>query len=348
MLKDQPEAGPYLTFSDMLTGYRQSAVLMLAHDAGVIEAVGEGCEGPELCARLGWEPVYGGRFLLCLCGLGLLRLQDGRYFLSRFSATYLCSASEEYQGSTLTFEKQLRQSWEQLSATLQTGKRVFAAGDKDPQELERAFFTYLGSMDEAARIRSEELWDWFPVPASSGTIMDIGAGSGTFLYNFLMRYPAWRGIFCDLPEVVADKRLHRQITGLEHRITLCGCNLLSDSPSEFEAIREQSCDVALLSNIVHCQGTPETYTLLRKVASRTGENGVLVVHDFFSDTGWRGSLYDIHMMLNTFNGQTYAQQEIIDMAASFGFHHSLSRQLRSGSTAIVLARNRRTITSFPL
>ena len=341
------EACSYLTFSDLLIGYRLSSVLMLAHDAGVFDAIDqEGAEGPELCARFGWESVYGERFLRCLCGLGLLRQHDSRYFLSRFATTYLCSESAQYQGKTLTFERQLYHSWEQLAATLGSGKRIFAAKDKDPQELEQAFSTYLGSMDEAARIRAEELWDWFPLPASSGTILDIGAGSGAFLYNFLMRYLGWYGIFCDLPEVVASKGLHQQVAGIEHRISWFGCNLLADSPSDFDLIRDQSCDIAVLSNIIHCQGTTETDTLLRKAVSKTKKQGVIVIHDFFSDTGWRGSLYDIHMMLNTFNGKTYLLQEIIEMAEPYGFCHSFSKQLRSGSTTLVLARNQEIITSF--
>jgi hypothetical protein len=347
MLNHQQEACSYLTFSDLLTGYRLSTVLMLAHDAGVFDAIDkEGSEGPELCTRFGWEPLYGDRFLLCLCSLGLLRRQDGRYFLSLFAASYLCSESAQYQGKTLTFERQLCRSWEQLAATLREGKRIFATEDKDPQELERAFSTFLGSMDETARIRAEELWDWFPLSASSGIIMDIGAGSGAFLHNFLMRYLGWRGIFCDLPEVIAGKGLHQQVAGIEHRISWCGCNLLADSPSDFDLICEQSCNIVLLSNIIHCQGTLETNALLRKALSKTSEQGVIVIHDFFSDTGWRGSLYDIHMMLNTFNGKTYSLQEIIEMAAPSGFCHSFSKQLRSGSTALVLARNRGIITSF--
>jgi hypothetical protein len=347
MLNDQQNACSYLAFSDLLTGYRQSTVLMLAHDAGVFDAVNqEGSEGSELCARLGWEPLYGERFLLCLCGLGLLRQQDGRYFLSLFAATYLCSGSAQFQGKTLAFEKLLRHSWEQLPATLQAGKRIFATGDKDPHELERAFSIYLGSMDETARIRAEELWEWFPLPASSGIILDIGSGSGAFLYNFLIRYPGWRGIFCDLPEVVAGKGLHQQVTEIEHRISWCGCNLLADSPSDFDEIGEHSSDLVLLSNIIHCQGSLETTALLRKAVSKAGKQGVLVIHDFFSDTGWRGSLYDIHMMLNTFNGKTYSRQEIIEMAASCGFHHSFSKQLRSGSTALIFATDRGTLQPF--
>lgn len=349
MMNLQKEACSYLNFSDLLTGYRLSSVLMMAHDAGVFDAIDQdGGEGSELCARFGWDLVYGDRFLRCLCSLGLLRQHDSRYFLSEFAATYLCSESAQYQGKTLAFEKQLYHSWEQLAVTLGAGKRIFATKDKDPRELEWAFSTYLGSMDEAANVRAKELWDWFPLPASSGTILDIGSGSGAFLSDFLMRCPAWRGIFCDLPEVVASKELHQRVEEIEHRVSWCSCNLLADSPSDFDLIREQSCDIVLLSNIIHCQGTTETDTLLRKAVSRTREEGVIVIHDFFSDTGWRGSLYDIHMMLNTFNGKMYSLQEIIEMAAPYGFCHNFSKQLPSGSTTLVLARNRETINSVSL
>jgi hypothetical protein len=347
MLNSQQEDGSYLAFSDLLTGYRLSFALMLAHDAGVFDAINqEGAEGSELCAKLGWEPVYGDRFLRCLRGLGLLRQDGSRYFLSPFATTYLWSGSVQYQGRTLAFEKQLYHSWEQLAACLTAGKRVFATEDKDPQELQRAFSTYLGSMDEAACIRAEELWEWFPPPASCGTILDIGAGSGAFLNNFLLRYPGWRGIFCDLPEVVAGRELHRRLAAIGDRITWCGCNLLADSPSDFDGVPEQSCDLVFLSNVIHCQGTTETDVLLRKAASKTREQGVLVIHDFFSDTGWRGALYDIHMMLNTFNGKTYALQEIIGMAESYGFCHSCSQLLRSGSSVLVFARDQERMTSF--
>ena len=46
------DEGTFLNFSDLLTGYRLSAALMLAHGVGVFESIGqEGCEGPALCAR---------------------------------------------------------------------------------------------------------------------------------------------------------------------------------------------------------------------------------------------------------------------------------------------------------
>lgn len=338
MLVPQGEAG-FLAFSDLLTGYRQAAVLMLAHEAGIFAAVGrEGCTGPELCAKAGWEQFYGERFLCSLCSLGLLRREEERYTLSPFSQTYLAPHAPHYQGQTLLFERQLHQSWQQLAATLTTGQRVFATVDKSPEELQQALALYLGAMDEAARIRAEELWAAWPMSAPSGTILDLGAGSGAFLAAFLEKNPGWSGIFCDLPEVVANSGLHQRLAGLADRLAWCACNLLADEPSPFDAIEEGSCNLVLLSNLIHCQGPAETRLLLAKAAAKTAEGGAVVIHDFCTDTGWRGVCYDLHMMLNTYNGQTYSQEEIAAMAASCGLVYRDGIQLPSGSTALVLAR----------
>ena len=340
MLTSPPEEEGFLAFSDLLTGYRLSSALLMAHGAGVFEAVGrEGCEGAVLCGRVGWEPVYGERFLRCLCSLGLLRLEGSRYVLSGFAGRYLFSASEHYQGRTLVFEQQLHQSWQQLSTTLEAGQRVFATGDKSPEELQQALGTYLAAMDETARIRAGEIWDALPLTAATGTLLDMGAGSGAFLAEFLGRYPGWQGIFCDLPEVVTSPPLHQRLAGVATRLNWCACNLLAEDASDFDAIDDRSCDLVLLSNVIHCQGAVETTMLLRRASAKTAEQGMLVIHDFFSDTDWRGALYDIHMMLNTYNGRTCPQGEIIGMAASCGFNQYLSQQLPSGSTALILARH---------
>jgi hypothetical protein len=124
------------------------------------------------------------------------------------------------------------------------------------------------------------------------------------------------------------------------RLSWCACNLLATGPSQFDAIGDCSCDLVLLSNIIHCQGTAETELLLSRAAAKAADRGLLVVHDFFSDTGWRGALYDIHMMLNTYNGQTYTQEEIVIMAASLGFTGHTHLRLPSGTTALTFVRHK--------
>lgn len=328
----------FLDFSDALTGYRLSNILMLVEQVALFEGLdAQGERAAQICARIGWDPTYGKRFLDCLCSLGLLECADDHYQPSQFSRHFLCRSSPSYQGQTLAFEQQLLHSWQQLQATLRAGQRVFATSDKSAEQLDQAYSRYLGAMDEAAMLRAEEVWQAIPPLADHGRILDLGGGSGAYLATFLSRYPGWLAIYCDLPQVV-DSAHHHRLAPLSKRITWCRCNLLDAAASELDAISSASCDVTLLSNLVHCQDFHETTRIIQRAAEKTAPEGLLLIHDFFSDCGWRGALYDLHMMLNTYNGRTYRAQECIAMAATRGFCCHKLQALGSGSTLLLLAR----------
>jgi hypothetical protein len=246
----------------------------------------------------------------------------------------------------LDFEQHLFLSWDHLAATLKTGSRIFAAGDKSLEELRQARIRYLGAMDEAAGVRAEEVWQCCPDLPPSGTMLDLGAGSGAFIGEFLRRNPGWSAIFCDLPEIIVSEELHRRVSPWQERITWCGCNLLDEEPSDLDRIPDRSCDLVLLSNVLHCQGAEESRLVLRRAASKTSTKGLLLVHDFFADTDWRGALYDLHMMLNTYNGKTHRRDDIIAAAGRCGLGSHRTRQLPSGSTLLVFARSEEPLRRF--
>ncbi|MGD9946869.1 MAG: methyltransferase [Desulfobulbus sp.] len=341
-MSDSPfDSGSFLNFSDCLSGYRLSTLLLLIEKVALFDVVGEQGETSErICAHIGWDNAYGKRFLNCLWRVGLLERGDGDLFhASRFSRTFLCRTSPAFQGRTLQFEQQLHQSWQFLDATLRAGQRIFAAGDKSAEELQKAFALYLGAMDEAATIRAEELWQELGPLPTKGRILDMGAGSGAYLAVFLDYYPKWQAIFSDLPQVV-DCSSHHRLDPFFSRISWCRANLLSEESSEFETIESGSCDLVLLSNLIHCQGGEETARILQRAAEKTAPEGRLLIHDFFSDRGWRGALYDLHMMLNTYNGRTYELQECVDMVAGSGFSCHTTHALASGSTLLAFSRSK--------
>lgn len=196
---------PFRTFTDLLTGYRASQALLLAHRCGLLAQLGAGGKSAvELCAALGWDPVYGRRFLDALCGLGLLVSEDDGYDFAPAMQPLLASNGANRQWQTLEFEAQMFDSWQNLEDTLAAGQRVFASGDKSPQDLRLARERYLGAMDEAARLRAIELCDVVGDLSAQGRLLDLGTGSGAYARELLLRHPGWTATLVRMRAVRAD------------------------------------------------------------------------------------------------------------------------------------------------
>ena len=340
MTQHPKTSGAFLDFSDLLTGYRLSEVLLTIEESGLFAFLGlEGALAHEICRHTGWHGEYGERFLQCLCALGLLQAVNERYIPSRFSQQYLLSGFDS-QGATLAFEQKLRRNWQSLNATLKAGCRVTGTAAKTAAVLRQARVLYLGAMDEAAAIRAGELWQALTRLPAQGVLLDIGAGAGTYLAAFLGRHPGWSAIYCDLPEIASSRELHPRLNKLHHRLRWCGCNLLDPHDPAFAAIDNHSADLIMLSNIIHCQGREETTLLLGKAATKASRKGLFIIHDFFLDRGWRGALYDLHMMINTATGRTYRTSELVEIMAIHGWRYHAARQLPSDSTLLAFACSR--------
>lgn len=332
---DKPCDG-YRDFSDMLTAYRKSRVLMCAHELGIFESLAYGNHTQEeICEKTGMDLAYGSRFLDVLTHLGFLEQHGNAYGLSRFSVQFLVKGAPSYQGESLAFEKTLTQSWQHLCETVLHGKRVFNIMEKSRDEYLASLRLYLGAMDNAARIRAAELWDRFRPGRKGGVILDAGAGSGAFLVSFLERNMEWTGVFCDLPDVILLAMENPLIRPYLDRISFVEANLLDKSDAPLAV----SADLILCSNLIHCQGQDETQSLISKILACLAPGGSLIIHDFFTDHGQRGAMYDLHMMLNTYNGRTYTVGQILSMVEPMGLSHTQVIHFDSSSTALVFTKN---------
>lgn len=327
----------FKTFSDILTGYRQTSIMMTAHSAGVFDEIGaSGSTCEMICQKTGWSRIYGRRFLDVLCSMGFLDFDDSIYTLTGFAERFLFSRSDDYQGSALEFERTLVESWNCLSDTLDSGSRVFGTDVKTNEDYASALALYLDAMNDAAIVRASEVWDSLAID-TSGLILDAGAGSGRFLFEFLNRNKGWTGIFCDLKDVIDIAVKRPELISVGDRLNYISCDL-THPESVRSKIKSLSADIIFMSNVVHCQGDSETELLLSGLVESLSESGRVIIHDFFKDCGWRGASYDLHMMLNTFNGKTYSVNEIISVMDRLGMMHVESHQLSSGSTVLVFKR----------
>jgi len=330
-MKITPSDGSYSTFCDIVTGYRLTTAILQAVKTGVIAAVGAaGCSEAELLAKTGLQAAEGGRFLALLLRVGVLEIYDECFYLSQFSRKYLHGESDLNQLHVLEFEQGLMERWNGLGNVLQTGQGAGVSPQPDA-DYEQRLELFQQAMHEAAIVRAHELWSALPALPETGLIIDIGAGDGTYLREFLRRYPRWRGVAVDLAEVVARIK--------DDRITAHACNLLEAAELDgLVAAHRNSATVILLSNVIHCYSEAENSAILGRLQDLVVRDGVVVLHDFFTDGNGFGALYDLHMMVNTYNGRGYSFAAARRMLAEAGFGHAELLELPSYSHTLVASR----------
>nr|WP_277058624.1 methyltransferase [Trichlorobacter lovleyi] len=311
-------------------------VTQAALTSGIIDLLdnGGGATSNEIISQLDLKQAEGNRFLALLEHAGLLVRSNQQWRLSPFSKTYLSQSSFSSQRSSLAFEPLLMENWRQLGTILQEGQGALIQEQPQDQYLERLQLFH-HAMAEAAQVRSRELWDAVVPLPEQGTIIDLGAGDGTYLRAFLHRHPRWCGVLCDLPDVC--ERVAPQ--SASENLTLSPCNVLDQK--ELDALIEAyrgTAGIVLLSNLHHCYAPDENRTLLQQIAPLVNNNGVLIVHDFFRDANSFGALYDLHMLANTFNGRTYSISETCSIVTNAGFSYTETIELPSFSLALVASR----------
>jgi predicted metal-binding protein len=334
-MKILPSDNSYRTFCDLTSSYRMFCVMNEALRSGIIDLLEDGEHSLEhVLAATDLRPAEGRRFIDLLVSVGLLEQYDEKLYLSRFSRSYLSRSSATSQRHVLEFEPILMENWRQLGTVLEQGQGSLIR-EQAPEEYQARLQLYQQAMSEAARIRSRELWEAITQLPEQGTIIDIGAGDCTYLREFLVRHPLWQALACDLSDVCAGLAAGF----LPENLRLHPCNILDGQ--ELAALVDSyraKADLLLFSNLCHCYGPDESRTLLMQAGEMLAKDGLLVIHDFYRDANSCGALYDLHMLVNTWNGRSYTTAEITAMLQSAGFGHTSTIELPSSSLALISSR----------
>lgn len=328
-----PADTSYRTFCELVGAYRSFYVIQEAVRSGIIDLLDKdaGENRDDIVRRLGLKTEEGDRFLSLLERVGVLVTRNNQYLLSDFSRTYLSASSPLSQRSCLAFEPLLMENWRQIGTVLQEGQGALIKEQPQGQYLERLQLFH-HAMAEAARVRSKELWDAVVPLPEKGTILDLGGGDGTYLREFLQRQPQWHGVLCDLPDV-CEKVAPQSVSA---NLTLFPCNLLQHQElDKLVAEYQGRAGVVLLSNLCHCYAADENRALLQQLAKLLGNDGLLIVHDFFRDANSFGAMYDLHMLTNTLSGRTYTLTETRSILTDAGLSHTLALELPSFSLALL-------------
>ena len=152
---------------------------------------------------------------------------------------------------------------------------IFKEGEESKMDQESEARRLTLSLAGRAKNVAPHLATNHPLP-NAEVLLDLGGGSGIYAIAYLLAQPELQATVMDRPEVlkVAEEFAGKHGVGDRLKFT-------DELPS---------CDVTLLSNVLHDWDLPECEALVQRCADAVKPGGEVVIHDVFLNDEMDGSL----------------------------------------------------------
>jgi predicted metal-binding protein len=324
---------------DLATAYWYSEVLFAALELDLCGALAQRPSSPEeLAEKTGCDLDGLNRLLAALATLGLIVEENGKFENAPLAARYLVPGGNRFAGDFLRYRRYLVPHWQRLVPRIRKGVGANERPrDEPPEAYRNRVLDYVRAMDVQARLKAadaaQQLDQICSVPPRR--ILDLGGGAGAWCRALLELWPHAHTVLLDLPEtLVAARKLYPDPASWKG-IELIAGNALTP------CFHREQFDLIILSNILHAYGEKEARQLLANTVHCLAPGGMVVIHDYLADqhdtSPLKGRLYDLHMMLNTYNGRIYRLEELVGMLDAVGLRSSQFFHLET-DTSILLAQ----------
>jgi predicted O-methyltransferase YrrM len=286
-----------------LSGYYwKTCTLHAAVKLDVFTALGNArLTGEEIAAKLKLDKRASIMLLNALTAMNLLSKEDDRFSNTSAAGAFLSKASPRYIGYMIMHHHHLVDSWSRLDHAIRTGNPVRSRASHT-DEWRECFL--MGMFNNAMKL----------APMVANTIdlsgrrrlLDLGGGPGTYAIHFCRKNPELRATIADLPTTrpFAQKTVER--FNLTDRIDFEDIDYLGESI-------EGTYDTVWMSHILHGEGPEDCRMMVQKAVSSLRPGGMILIHDFIFPT-----LFALNMLLGTDSGQSYSEEQIMNMLAEAG------------------------------
>ncbi|MBI5633472.1 MAG: methyltransferase domain-containing protein [Nitrospirae bacterium] len=341
---DLQNSGPqYL--EDLATGYWFSEILFTSVEMDIFSRLEpKGASLNDLSGSLLVDPMALSRLLDALSSISLITKDGDRYCNTGISHEYLVTGKKDYQGGSILWRRYLQSSWAGLADCLKAGGRVDYGQQDKPSARNRRIKHYMRAMDSIAKTKTGEILGYFEGVALKGRLLDVGAGSGAFAASFIKQYPGMRATLLDLPDILKHTKEAMEEQGFGRQIQYLAGNILEQWP-----IKKKSFDLVVLSNIIHAYSEAELPHILKMATDTLKNNGLLLIHDFFSEHyPEKAALTDLNMFINTYNGRVFSSSFINGQLAQLGLSHTIFAPLKTDTAVLFTSANAETIRTLKI
>lgn len=307
--------------------YRSSKPLLVALHYDLFTWIAKGHEtAPRLARRLGLDARALGIVLDAVAASGYLRKKADRYANTPFTRRLLVSTSPAYQGNNLRYLEQTWDAWSELKEVVKTGRP--RNGLLEWIGKDRFSEGYIRAMGEVARAPARDLAGQLDLRGDLRTL-DVGCGSGAYSAAFVDKNPRIEATLLDLPRTLGvTKSLlagHRRAERFRYR----AADFLHEELGRGEF------DLAVISNVTHCEDAPNNRELVKKAHRALKPGGRLVIHDYAADPSRTRERFTatlaVHLLVFTGRGGVYTREEYGDWLRKAGFSRIEARPVAQGS-----------------
>jgi len=328
----------YTRLAALVSGHGDARAIQVALKLKLFEALAAGeSDAAALAAATGCDQRAVMILANAMVALGLLEKDDARYRLGEAARRYLIESSEEFLGGIISFDEAIFPLWVRLEDSVRDGAPVRTPDmfQSKPEETAR----FIRAMDSLVRARGDARYLASILDLSGvEVVVDVGGGPGTYLVEFVKRWPHLRAAICDLPATLAAARdvLAERDALVRERIELLSFDYRSDEIP----IR---CGAILLSNIIHSENEPINQTLAHKCFRALNPGGRLIIKDHILNRQLTepaaGALFSLYLLMTT-HGRDYSFDEVRAWLSDAGFVDIEQQRLPSPpfSSSLMFAR----------
>ena len=296
-----------------ISGYFwKTCVLHAAVKLDVFTAIGDAqLTGEEISQKLSGSQKGVERLLNALTAMDLLVKTTGKYANSPSGKTFLAKDSAQYIGHIIMHHHHLLESWSRLDQAVLSGGPVRTRASFSNDEWRESFLLGMFNLAMGMAPKIVPLIEL----SSKRHLLDLGGGPGTYAIHFCLTNPELKATVYDLPTTrpFAEKTIKQ--FELTDRIQFAEGNYLSDPV-------EGRYDTVWLSHILHGEGPDDCRMIIQKAVSALEPGGMIIIHDFILNNSMDGplfpALFSLNMLLGTDSGQSYSEDQIIDMLTAAG------------------------------
>jgi len=290
----------------------KTCVLQTAVKMDVFTVIGGGrLTAAEFAQRIDGAEKGVARLLNALVAMELLDKKNETYANTPSGRKLLAKDSPQYLGHIIMHHHHLLESWSKLDQAVKSGKPLRTRSSYSKQEWRESF---LMGMFNLAMGMAPHIVPVIDV-SSRRHLLDLGGGPGTYAINFCLNNEDLKATVYDLATTRPFAERTIQQFKLANRIDFMDGNYMEDPV-------EGRYDVAWLSHILHGEGPEDCRMIIQKAVDALAPGGMIIIHDFILNNNLDGplfpALFSLNMLLGTQSGQSYSEEQIIDMLAAAG------------------------------